>query len=186
MTDLSPERHRFVMRGIVSIGQLTHQRWRRWVPRSGCIGGRETHMTGSQRWSAGLCAGVIVTISWTITSHVPARADTASMQHESPPLPRAAQRRDSVILDEPLMSSSSAKRRTAAAQIAYRRLPLTFEANQGQADARVKFLARGHGYTVFLMPTEAVLTLPPGSHPSEPETPLPSTRVHTDATVSSV
>src|SRR6267378_2278024 len=40
------------------------------------------------------------------------------------------------------------------------RLPLSFEANQGQTDPRVKFLARGQGYTVFLTQGgEAVLTL---------------------------
>ena len=38
----------------------------------------------------------------------------------------------------------------------YGKLPLTFEANQGQTDTRVKFLSRGHGYTLFLTPTEAV------------------------------
>ena len=32
----------------------------------------------------------------------------------------------------------------------YGKLPLNFEQNQGQTDARVKFLARGAGYTVFL------------------------------------
>ena len=38
-------------------------------------------------------------------------------------------------------------------------LPLSFEANQGQVDARVKYLARGTGYTLFLTETEAVLAL---------------------------
>src|SRR5713226_10047437 len=42
---------------------------------------------------------------------------------------------------------------------AYARLPLAFEANRGQTDPQVRFLARGRGYTVFLTPTEAVLTL---------------------------
>jgi hypothetical protein len=37
-------------------------------------------------------------------------------------------------------------------------LPLSFEANQGQADARVRFLARGLGYAVFLTDDEVVLT----------------------------
>ena len=37
--------------------------------------------------------------------------------------------------------------------------PLAFEANRGQADEQVKFLARGAGYTVFLTPTEAVVAL---------------------------
>jgi uncharacterized repeat protein (TIGR01451 family) len=38
-------------------------------------------------------------------------------------------------------------------------LPLIFEPNQGQADASVKFLARGAGYSLFLEPTSAVLAL---------------------------
>jgi hypothetical protein len=41
----------------------------------------------------------------------------------------------------------------------YGKIPLTFEANQGQTDARVRYLARGAGYTVFLTPGEAVLRL---------------------------
>ncbi len=40
-------------------------------------------------------------------------------------------------------------------------LPLAFEPNQGQADAAVKFLARGRGYGLFLTPTETVLVLAP-------------------------
>jgi len=38
-------------------------------------------------------------------------------------------------------------------------LPFIFEPNQGQADAKVKFLARGAGYSLFLDPTGAVLAL---------------------------
>jgi hypothetical protein len=41
----------------------------------------------------------------------------------------------------------------------YGKLPLTFEQNQGQTDSRVKFLARGSGYTLFLTPDSAVLSL---------------------------
>jgi hypothetical protein len=41
----------------------------------------------------------------------------------------------------------------------YGQLPLSFEANQGQTDKRVKFLARGGGYTLFLTGREAVLAL---------------------------
>ncbi len=41
----------------------------------------------------------------------------------------------------------------------YGKLPLSFEANQGQTDLRVRFLARGPGYTLFLTATEAVLVL---------------------------
>jgi hypothetical protein len=38
----------------------------------------------------------------------------------------------------------------------YGKLPLSFEANQGQTDSRVKFLSRGNGYTLFLTGDEAV------------------------------
>lgn len=42
---------------------------------------------------------------------------------------------------------------------AYGKLPLSFEANQGQTDPRVKFTARGGDYTLFLTSNEAVLAL---------------------------
>ncbi len=48
---------------------------------------------------------------------------------------------------------------TRAIQAAYGKLPMSFEKNVGQANSRTKFLARGSGYTLFLMPTEAVLVL---------------------------
>ncbi len=38
-------------------------------------------------------------------------------------------------------------------------LPLAFEANQGQTDPTVKYIARGSGYTVFLTEREAVFAL---------------------------
>ncbi len=44
-------------------------------------------------------------------------------------------------------------------ETAYGKLPLSFELNRGQTDARVKFLSRGSGYTLFLTRTEAVLAL---------------------------
>lgn len=43
----------------------------------------------------------------------------------------------------------------------YGKLPLSFERNQGQTDAEVKFLARGHGHTLFLTSHEAVLVWAP-------------------------
>ncbi len=45
-------------------------------------------------------------------------------------------------------------------------LPLIFEPNQGQADSRVEYLARGAGYGLFLEPTEATLSFQaaPTSH----------------------
>jgi hypothetical protein len=41
----------------------------------------------------------------------------------------------------------------------YGRIPLSFEANQGQVDETVKFVSHGHGYSLFLTPHEAVLGL---------------------------
>src|SRR5205823_1636095 len=48
---------------------------------------------------------------------------------------------------------------------AYGKLPLSFEANRGQMDSDVKFFSRGSGYSIFLTPTEAVLSLSSGSRP---------------------
>jgi hypothetical protein len=45
---------------------------------------------------------------------------------------------------------------------AYTNLPQYFEVNQGQTDPRVKFLSRGHGYSLFLTENEAVLALQQG------------------------
>jgi hypothetical protein len=47
-------------------------------------------------------------------------------------------------------------------------LPLSFEQNVGQSDARVSFLARGRGYGVFLTPSELVLTTRHGAEPDRP------------------
>ncbi len=56
-------------------------------------------------------------------------------------------------------------------QQVYSQVPLSFEANQGQAEAPVKFLAHGQGYSLFLTPADAVLDLSrpaPLSQPSPP------------------
>jgi len=49
-------------------------------------------------------------------------------------------------------ADASGQMRTAIASV-----PLFFEANQGQADPRVRFLSRSSGYTLFLTPEETVL-----------------------------
>lgn len=56
------------------------------------------------------------------------------------------------------VTGNGAQTKTRLAQ-RYARLPLRFEANAGQTDARVNFLARGAGYALFLTPQEAVLQL---------------------------
>lgn len=61
---------------------------------------------------------------------------------------------------------SKSKQMAAPAVEAYGNLALSFEPNTGQADARVRFLSRGPGYTLFLTPDEAVLALPAQHDPS--------------------
>ena len=64
----------------------------------------------------------------------------------------------------PLNSTTSPASPTQKMRLAenFGKLPLSFEVNRGQADAQVKFLAHGPGYTLFLTPDEAVLSL--GQH----------------------
>src|SRR5262249_40381948 len=45
----------------------------------------------------------------------------------------------------------------------YAKLPLSFEANVGQTDTAVQFLARGSGYGLYLTGTEAVMVLKPAA-----------------------
>src|SRR5437016_8734270 len=59
-------------------------------------------------------------------------------------------------LIKPASSAEATQARLAAS---YGKLPLSFEANRGQTDRRVKFLSRGSGYTLFLTGDEAVLSL---------------------------
>ena len=47
----------------------------------------------------------------------------------------------------------------AHAQSAYGRLPMHFEENRGQTDARVRYVARGAGYAFFITGTESVAVL---------------------------
>jgi hypothetical protein len=47
----------------------------------------------------------------------------------------------------------------------YGKLPLSFEPNQGQASAGVKFLSKGHGYTLLLTDNSAILALKNSSQP---------------------
>ncbi len=78
-----------------------------------------------------------------------------------------------LLLCQPLLQASSAAARPATGRKAnapvaglktqfqenYGKLPLHFEANRGQTDPRVRFFARGPGYSFFLLPDEAVMRL---------------------------
>lgn len=47
------------------------------------------------------------------------------------------------------------------------RLPMSFEVNAGQADSSVKFMSRGSGFGLFLLPQEMVLFINNGDKPNK-------------------
>jgi hypothetical protein len=57
----------------------------------------------------------------------------------------------------PIAASQADQKAQAKILDSYGQLPLSFEANHGQTDGRVKFLSRTGGYTLFLTGNEAVL-----------------------------
>src|SRR5262245_8287777 len=56
-------------------------------------------------------------------------------------------------------SSSPSRVTSARVRETYGKLPMRFEANQGQSGEEARFLSRGAGYSLFLTPNEAVLRL---------------------------
>jgi hypothetical protein len=64
-------------------------------------------------------------------------------------------------LGEPMAASLKRVDEASASRLkeVFGKLPLSFEANHGQTDERVKFLSRGNGYTLFLTADEAALQL---------------------------
>jgi hypothetical protein len=58
-----------------------------------------------------------------------------------------------------LIGAAQAASPSREAATNYGKLPLSFEANQGQTDAKVKYLARGAGYSIFLRPGSATFSL---------------------------
>jgi len=63
------------------------------------------------------------------------------------------------LIPAPISASQADPKAQAKILDSYGKLPLSFEANHGQADARVKFLSRTGSYTLFLTGEEAVLAL---------------------------
>ena len=51
----------------------------------------------------------------------------------------------------------------AKVNVDFGKVPLSFEANRGQTDARVDYLSRGKGYTLLLTRDQAVLRLKEGA-----------------------
>lgn len=84
-------------------------------------------------------------------------------------------------------SPASQSPKTSPAQRAqlvenYGKLPLSFEANQGQSDAQVKFLAHGQGYGVYLTGQEAVLSLSKSEGKTKARDPKAAAGSHRQAT----
>jgi hypothetical protein len=87
-------------------------------------------------------------------------------------------------LDKPLPAArlpEDARKQVALSRIAaeFTQMPLRFEANEGQTDPRVKFVARGRGYTLFLTSDSAVLALQKPIHPTS-ESKLVAAKAQTD------
>ncbi len=78
--------------------------------------------------------------------------------------------------EAPRLQAAAATANPDRVRAAYGQLPLSFEANSGQTDSRVKFLARGNGYTLFLTDRDATLRLdaPAISVNSKPARPFAS------------
>jgi len=87
----------------------------------------------------------------------------------TPPVTRVTPFRVSNATATALPRTALAQGPAAQARLikAYGNLPLSFEANRGQADSDVKFLSRGNGYTLLLTGNEAVLALQGGSQRSK-------------------
>lgn len=65
-------------------------------------------------------------------------------------------------------SEGEIEAKPSAIQGLYDNLPLYFEPNQGQTNERISFLYHGHGYNLYLVPTEIVIVLTPGEHRRQP------------------
>src|SRR5262245_61035193 len=68
----------------------------------------------------------------------------------------ASQRTPSNAIAAKTGSSESVEETKARIAESFVKSPLSFEANRGQVDGKVKFLSRGGGYTLFLTSDEAV------------------------------
>jgi len=81
---------------------------------------------------------------------------TTSLSSQSHPVSSVNQNAEVV---SPIIASRSDRQDRTKLWDHYGSLPLSFEANHGQADARVKFLSRDTGYSLFLTGDEAILAL---------------------------
>jgi hypothetical protein len=98
-----------------------------------------------------LCVILILALGFGISTVLNRRASELRLKDSASHPLAQSQTHDAGLEDEKL--------KRARVSETYGQLPLSFEVNQGQADARVKFQSRGSGYSLFLTDTEAVLSL---------------------------
>lgn len=100
-----------------------------------------------------LALTLINILSFTGIAHLTPPVAASALLHATP-----HHRPESIHAKNPAPSQTNQAAQTRLSE-AYGKLPLQFETNQGQADAQVKFISRGQGYSLFLTATEAVLAL---------------------------
>lgn len=100
---------------------------------------------------------LLIIIGPHILRHAPQTSMSVSSSNSSQTLPRNLRvpttTESKFLNDSPTSSSASTLINS------FGKLPMSFEVNEGQADKRVKFLARGSGFGLFLTSNEAVLAL---------------------------
>src|SRR5258705_1745981 len=107
---------------------------------------------------------LVASIALPLNFHL--RSGAQDLARQSPPSSASAQP-DTVSSQTSLVDKATRMRINDA----YVKLPLRFEANQGQTDQPVKYVSRGPGYSLFLTSGEAVLGLsrhvrPQGKEPN--------------------
>lgn len=110
---------------------------------------------------AGIVLGSIVAVAVVAVAIVVTAGSAESGWHQSASVNTAASSKPTLI---PRTVAATAHDRVRAS---YAALPLAFEANEGQTDPQVKYMARGNGYKLFLTSKQAIMALPGRKRTSE-------------------
>jgi photosystem II stability/assembly factor-like uncharacterized protein len=118
------------------------------------------------KWYVGLLVWAMMFGPMGVSLHESGRA---SLRNQANNLyPRSDSSLDIEQSGSPLVKADNTTK--AKVSQAYGKLPVSFEANQGQTDSSVKFISRAGGQTLFLTSTEAVLSLGGRDQTERPET----------------
>jgi len=86
-------------------------------------------------------------------------SSAAKLRANSTEGPRTLSPSDAKFSTHPPFATQPSEQSQQRVLASYSHLPLMFEPNQGQTDAKVRFLSRGGGYGLYLTAQEAVLAL---------------------------